>query len=155
MRAINHALTGAVIGLTIDNPALAMLAAFASHFVCDMIPHHGFKINNEAKQRSVLAGNFFKYTLYADATLCFLVVAILVVTKPHNWLSACICAFLAASPDFLSISIYRDAKANKMPSRNALQRFLSKIQWFERPSGAIVEVAWFLGFSFLLFQLIK
>ncbi len=34
-----HTITGALIGESINNPALAGLAGFASHFVLDMIPH--------------------------------------------------------------------------------------------------------------------
>ena len=33
MRATNHALTGAIIGLTVQNPWVALPAAFLSHFV--------------------------------------------------------------------------------------------------------------------------
>ena len=41
MTATNHALTGAIIGLVIGEPVLAIALAFASHFICDALPPVG------------------------------------------------------------------------------------------------------------------
>ena len=57
---------------------------------------------------------------------------------------------VAASPDFLSIRRFVAVRRGKRFVYNKLELFLKKIQWFERPIGAIVEVVWFVGAVVLL-----
>ena len=42
MTATNHALSGALIGLAVMQPILALPLAFVSHFMLDAVPHFGF-----------------------------------------------------------------------------------------------------------------
>jgi len=42
MLITNHVLAGSIIGLTVKEPSLAIIIAFASHFVMDMMPHFGY-----------------------------------------------------------------------------------------------------------------
>lgn len=149
MRAVNHALTGAVIGLAVDNPVIAMPASFLSHFVCDMIPHYG-----PADKSTDITSKGFKISLLLDAFLCFLLVLLLFIAKPHNWIVVSVCAFLAASPDFLWFRAYRLRNAGEQPKPSKLEKILADIQWFERPSGALVEVIWFILFSYLIYSFI-
>jgi hypothetical protein len=141
LTAINHALTGAIIGLSISQPALALPLALSSHFVCDAIPHFG--LNGVASNETWIKSPRFKRMLIIDACACGLLVLTLLLTKPQHWLSACICAFLAASPDFLWINHFLKAKANKPWRPGLLSRFASYIQWFEKPIGGLVELTWF------------
>ena len=83
MRAINHALTGAVIGLAITEPAAAIPLAVVSHYVCDAIPHYGQNHPEEQRLRS----SFFRQLLYFDTILCFGLV-VLLVYQPANQLAA-------------------------------------------------------------------
>jgi hypothetical protein len=136
MTATNHALTGAIIGLAVHNPWIAIPAAVLSHLICDAIPHFGSDDPNWITTRK------FKIYLVVEAFICFLIVLTLALSGAANWLLAAVCAFAAASPDFLSISTFRRANKNEDPRRNALQTFLKKIQWFEHPVGAVVEVVW-------------
>jgi hypothetical protein len=136
MTATNHALTGAVIGLTIHNPWIAIPVALLSHLICDAIPHFG------SSNPNWIATRRFKLYLLVEATVCFLIVLSLFISGTPQWWLAAICAFAAASPDFLSIGTFRSAQNNKPIRRNNLQTFLKRIQWFERPIGAVVEVAW-------------
>lgn len=139
MRAINHALTGTVIGLSVANPMAAVLLSFVSHYVCDVLPHFGVP-NNEAWLRK----RSFKVVLLADTLLCLAVVVVLAATKPRHWLLAAICAFVAASPDLASIPRFNFAQktAKEYKATNWYFKFAFNIQWFERPIGAVVEVAW-------------
>jgi len=147
MQAINHALTGAVIGLAIDEPLIALPVAFGSHFALDAIPHFGLDVPKE----TYLASKTLKVLLIADATLCFLLVLLLFVTKPKNWLQACLCAFLAASPDFMWMPKYiRQLRHKKPKSPNRIMRFHSSIQWFQHPIGVVPEIVWFVGMSLVL-----
>jgi hypothetical protein len=139
MTATNHALTGAIIGLTVHNPWLAVPAALVSHLVCDVIPHFGSADKNILKKR-----RFVNY-LFVDAFLCGLLVVLLALTHPAYWWLGAVCAFVAASPDFLSIRRFVTVRRGKKFVYTKLERFLKQIQWFERPIGAVVEVAWLVG----------
>jgi hypothetical protein len=146
MRAINHALTGALIGLIVAEPVIAIPAAVASHFVCDVIPHYDgvpAKPSQKVKLRW-WRSKAFRYLLYADAALCGVLVAVLAVRHPLHWLLAAICAFAAAAPDFMSIGLFKNRNKNKV-KMTKFNTFAGGIQWFQRPIGAVVEIAWFIA----------
>lgn len=147
MTATNHALTGALIGMTVHNPWVAFPAAFASHFVCDMIPHFG-------PGKFWLASRSFRYYLLIDALLCVLVVTILFRSDAPGWLQAALCAFVATTPDLLWLRQFLSASKGKRFRETALEALLVRIQWFEKPSGAFVELAWGVGCVVLLSALI-
>lgn len=137
MTATNHALTGAAIGLVVGQPWLALPLALASHFVCDVIPHYG-----AAEGQAALKTNRFRNYLVVEAVLCGLIVLALAIMQPSHWALAATCAFAAAAPDFAWINKYRKARQGKRWSPSAFSRWASDIQWFQRPIGAVVEVAW-------------
>ncbi len=141
MTATNHALTGALIGLIVGEPLIAVPAALVSHFVCDAIPHYGMPTLKLKEQR--LKSDGFNRYLAADSSLCVLLVLTLALAHPEHWQLAVICAFLAASPDLLWFDRWRKARQGKPWRGNRFTRFAGDVQWFERPIGAVVEVAWF------------
>ncbi|HVX48426.1 MAG TPA: hypothetical protein VHA05_03665 [Candidatus Saccharimonadales bacterium] len=141
MTAVNHALTGTAIGLLVGEPLIALPAALASHFVCDALPHFGSNLPLQANLRR----NSFRNYLIAEFCLCVSLVIGLAIFRPEHWFLASVCAFLAASPDLLSINIYLKVRRGEHWKRNAYSRFAHKIQWFEKPIGAVVEAAWFLA----------
>lgn len=140
MRAINHSLTGAIIGLTVVDAEIALPLAFASHFILDAIPHHGYKgLDKNIK------GLRFITLLIIDAILCTILVFYLIFSKPTNWLIAIICAFVAALPDFFSINLFYKTLKGLPHKPNLYTRFASTIQWFEKPIGVVVELAWLVA----------
>ncbi|HEY5442582.1 MAG TPA: hypothetical protein VIJ68_03525 [Candidatus Saccharimonadales bacterium] len=151
MRAINHALTGALIGLSIGQPVVALPVALASHFVCDVIPHYGANLSRADEMKS----KFFQRLLLPDALLCLALVVVLAVRHPVHWEVAAICAFLAASPDLASIGQFRRVNNHKTLQPGAYVRFANGIQWFERPIGAVVEAAWLIGAIILLLPFLR
>lgn len=152
MTATNHALTGALIGLTAANPLLAVPLAFASHFVLDAIPHFGASSDETAWLRN----KNFRLLLIGEAALCVLLVLLLAVTRPRHWLVGAVAAFAAASPDLFYIGRFRRAQEHKpLGSRNLFLKFHAAIQWFERPIGAVVEVVWLAGALLLLVPLLR
>jgi hypothetical protein len=151
MTATNHALTGAIIGLTIGNPLIAIPLAIASHFVMDAIPHFG----TEGDVPSFLRKNSFLLLLVGDAALCGLLVLLLVLLRPENWLLASFCAFFATSPDLLWINQYLKARAHKEWKPGLIARFSIWTQWFQRPIGSLVEITWFVCSSILLMSLAR
>ena len=138
MTATNHALTGAAIGLLVGEPLIAVPAAIASHFICDALPHYG-RVGPDSK---TIGSKGFRNYLLSDAALCFVLVTILAVLQPQNWLLAAVCAFLATAPDFGWINKFRKARQNKPWRPNRYSRFARDIQWFQRPIGWTVEAIW-------------
>jgi len=149
MRAINHALTGAVIGIVVGSP-IALPLAFLSHFVLDAIPHHSYAGSDD--EVYVLAK--FRYTLAIDALLCFVLVLALGVAGPVHWQLAAVCAFLATSPDFFHIPSYTKVVNGQAYNPGLYSRFASRIQWFQKPIGAYVELAWAFAAIVLLTKII-
>lgn len=144
MRAINHALTGAAIGLAVGQPAVALPVAFLSHFVLDMVPHFGTK-------HDAVGGRNFRNWLLADAVLCLCLVIGLVAVRPHAWWLAAACAFAAAAPDLASAPrFFALQRGHEHQTSSRFVRLAKRIQWFERPIGAVVEVVWFGAAVFVL-----
>jgi hypothetical protein len=138
MTAVNHALTGATIAFVLGNPVLAVPLAFLSHFVCDAIPHYTPNIPDEIWIRS----KAFKGLLIADGSFCTLLVALLAIYRPEHWLLASICAFLATSPDLVWLNHFVKSAQNKPWKPSLFSKFAAKIQWYARPLGVTVEIAW-------------
>lgn len=151
MTATNHALTGSLLGLIIGEPLLAIPAAFVSHFVCDALPHYG----SADPPDKVLKTNRFRNYLMVEASLCGLLVLVLMFTRPEHWLLASICAFTAASPDFFWLPRYLKTRAGRKWQPGVFSKFAREIQWFQRPIGAVVEVAWFSGCIVLLLPFLR
>lgn len=141
MTATNHALTGAAIGLIVGQPLVALPAALLSHFVCDALPHFGSNISPKIRLKTKRFRNY----LLLEAGLCFSLVLVLAVLRPQHWLLASVCAFLAASPDLLQVNKYLKMRRGQHWKRSAFAKFAADIQWFERPIGAVVEIAWFVA----------
>jgi len=152
MTATNHALTGAIIGATIANPWVAMLAALLSHFVLDAIPHY-----DHVDPNSFIKTRQFAIRLLVDAALCGTLVIALAILQPHNWWLMAICAFLGAAPDLVSANRWRHARQGKAADwkPSAYARFASKVQWFEHPIGAMVEVFWFGAVLTILISILR
>jgi hypothetical protein len=150
--APNHALTGAVIGLSVDNPLLAGTLAFLSHFVCDMIPHYDMAEPDMAKR---LDSRQFTVTyLVIPALLCLVIVAALTTVRPERWLAATVCAFLATSPDLFWIPRYIHVKRTKIvpPLRHWFFRFHDGPPWKTGPRLIWVEAVWFVVFGAILLR---
>jgi hypothetical protein len=148
MTATNHAITGALIGLTVHNPTLAIPLAFLSHFALDALPHYGYR----GDERQFYKNNMFAVMLSVDAAMCGLLVLVLFVASPVNVYLAIVCAFIATSPDFMWVGRYIAVlKGKAFPVyKNPLVKFHSWIQWSQTPIGAIVEILWFFVFGSIL-----
>jgi hypothetical protein len=145
MTAPNHALTGALIGLTVSNPVLAMPLAFASHFVCDAIPH--YDLGGPDKAKLFRSRRFVVEFLLLGALGCLALVVLLALAKPEHWFVAAICAFLAASPDLFWFPRFLSAQrtGTEKPLKNLFLRFHSGIQWLTGPRFFWLEAVWFVA----------
>lgn len=146
MTATNHALTGTLIGLAIGQPLIAIPVALISHFICDAIPH----FRSSVKGDGFVKVNWFIPYLVSEVFLCALIVLILAIVQPVHWQLAIVCAFVAVAPDLVSYKRFKLARKGKPYTPGLYVRFATKIQWFERPSGAVVEIAWAAGCIILI-----
>jgi uncharacterized membrane protein len=93
-----HLLFGAAIGSVINNIPLAILLAFLSHYLLDILPHVEYDIENiKKKQWKNTTLQFAK--IFLDFCLGILLILIFSKNQPIIYL----CAILAIIPDVLSI----------------------------------------------------
>lgn len=142
MTATNHALTGAVIAISIKNPALAIAAAFASHFVLDMLPHFGLRKEIEYLRKSILLRIIVAFEVIAMSFALFYL-----PTHLNHVASGAIvlaCMIVAVLPDFMWTYRYlkRFVTRDACEFKSKLMHYHEKIQTFEKPVGILVEAAW-------------
>jgi hypothetical protein len=102
-----------------------------------MVPHFG-------TEGDAVGGKRFRKWLIADALLCVALVAFLLVVRPHYWWLAAVCAFVAAAPDLASAPrFFALQRGQRYQTASTFIRLAKRIQWFERPIGAVVELTWF------------
>jgi len=148
--APNHALTGALIGLSVSNPALALPLAFLSHFIQDTVPHYD---QDTPEVQRIGSKRLFYEQVVAGGAVCALVVLALSLTRPTHWLTAVGAAFLAASPDLFWIPRWLHVrKTGKDRKLSLFLRFHRSIQWKTGPGFLWVEAVWFVGASVLLWH---
>lgn len=152
MTATNHALTGAIIGLSLSNPYLAIVLAFVSHFALDALPHFDFAAGRNSDEH--LRTKAFKIYLILNFISCVLLVIFLIIFNSINWLLPSTCAFVAASPDLFSINHYLSVIKGRKWKPNRFMKLSGAIQWFQRPIGAFVEIAWSISAIVILHFLI-
>jgi len=146
----NHVLAGSVIGLTVKEPSLAIIIAFTSHFVMDMLPHFGYPGRKGYPEALKHKLSYIVGSLTFISTLWIL----LFLIANNKWFPL-ICGFTAASPDIAGWYNYvfyekRGVSANGLLKLLHVQ-FHRRIQKFERPWGIYVEVVlFFILLSMLL-----
>jgi hypothetical protein len=132
MTGLNHVLTGAAIGMGLQNPWLVAPAALVSHFILDSIPH----FDHEAYR---YGSRYFARIMASDAVLSICSVLALAVLLPHVAIAIIIGAVFAVLPDSFWLYYYRKGRPQTW-----FFRFHTKIQWFERPIGALVEASYLI-----------
>ena len=132
MTGVNHALTGAAIGLLLKNPLLVVPAAFASHLVLDVVPHFGSDWFID-RRKPMLAWAVTEGVLSASVTL------ILIILWPQYWYAIGIGAFAAVAPDVWWVIPLLLGKGRP---QDAFTRFHGWIQWGEFEFGSSIEVIW-------------
>jgi len=150
MTATNHMLTGAVVAISIQQPWLVVPLAFISHFVLDSLPHFGINESDASIRNKDLR---FLYILAMDVVLAiaFLIYVPLVLHHAVAWWVVLVGMLAAWIPDAVWVRHFmHHLRGNVHHKKSRLSRFHQRIQWFERPPGLIVEVAWFSAMSVFL-----
>jgi hypothetical protein len=135
MTGLNHVLTGTAIALAVKQPLLVAPLALASHFVLDATPHFDHPVYQYGSK-------YFAAIMVADTvisvgsvlTVCFLFPALAV--------AVIVGAIFAILPDFFWLYYYTHGRPQWW-----FFKFHSKIQWFERTEGLLVEGSYLLLIS--------
>lgn len=138
MRAINHTVTGALIGAAISNPVIALPAALLSHLVLDVIPHSGAGKGGHTSTR-------FKIELVIDMALSAAFLLGVVLLRLPQWHLIFACGVLGAAPDLWWLPYWIWELQGRPRKLDRIGQFLARIQWCERPWGYAVELAWLVG----------
>lgn len=141
MLLINHTLTGVALGLTIDNPAVIVPTAVASHLLLDTTPHFGppqhWKFGFRAPWFLIVGG--------VDFALSIGITAMSLVIWPDRVVQI-LCGVIGADlPDFLYIPaiLFGQATVERVvPLYKRVLAFTNGIQWYEHPLGLITEAIW-------------
>lgn len=139
MTGTNHVLTGVAIGLAVHQPALAIPAAIASHFVLDALPHYGSDSHSTKR---------FLYILAADGAVIMAILLALAIGQPEHFGLAIVCGLLAASPDFMWLPNFLRDLSDHHTRRlydNPVTKFHKRIQWAEKPYNWPYEFVWLFG----------
>lgn len=140
MIGFNHALTGAAIGLAVQQPLMVIPLAFVSHFVLDVVPHFGGHPIYE------WGNKHFSKLIAFDAVLCIAGVGVALVFAPHAAISILLGVAFAMLPDLALVHYYTSGR-----HKHWFHDFHLGIQWFERPPGLLVEAVYlvFIGTALL------
>jgi hypothetical protein len=142
MTGLNHMLTGTAIALAVRQPILAVPLAFLSHFILDAIPHFDHPLYHYGSR-------YFVFIMASDAVISLSAVTIIMLLVPQMSGVIALGAFFAILPDFGWLYYYRHNRPQWW-----FFRFHSKIQWFERPPGALVEASYLIFISTVIVALI-
>lgn len=141
MTGFNHALTGAAIGLAVQQPLLVVPLAFASHFVLDALPHFNHPFYSLGHKHAV--------KLYAvDALIALFGLSITMWLAPHLLIPIALGALFAVLPDATLVHFH--AKGNP---EHWFHKFHLGIQWYEKPPGLVVEAAYLVFISTTIFAI--
>lgn len=147
-------MTGAVIALTVKQPALAIPLAFLSHFVQDTFPHWNYGVSRSKGKPQFFNRQFYEL-LITDFLLSVTLMVVLAFLFPaHKWL-IWTCMVAAASPDLVwaYYRLYREHIKKQKPHYDLFSDLHRKIQWSQAPAGALVEIAWFLAAGVIILSL--
>lgn len=139
MLLTNHALTGALLGLSIENEAILMPTALASHFVLDVFPHVGGTNLSFKRPAGFIIGSI-------DLTTATLVTIVIALAAPDRAVRVFIGSFFACLPDFFHIPEILTGKRID----GAIGRFHIWIQWGESPFGLTVDIAYAMLMLYLI-----
>lgn len=134
MIATNHALTGAAVAAVVQQPLLAVPIAFASHFVCDAIPHFGIDLQFRSRAMYIW--------LIIDGLAALCMAGYLLLLGVNNPVLLAFCGFVAMSPDLAWLHYGVKQQLGKSNTYDPVTRFHHNIQWYQKVPGLAVEIIW-------------
>lgn len=134
MTTSNHLFAGAIIALSVQQPAFAIPLAFMSHFLMDAMPHYGYEGRDYGKA--------FKHKLtFVMESVNIVGVPLLFYLLWGQSIWVFVAAVAALSPDFMWVYRYFWFERKGLPAPGgALTKFHHDIQRYERSWGILVEI---------------
>lgn len=145
MTTTSHALTGALIATVIKQPLLAIPLAYFSHYACDSLPHFG--INMKFGSRAMYIW------LIVDGMCAALFAILLIILGVKNPLYLALAGFAAMSPDLVWLYYGIRGDLTKPHKFDWLTKLHSKIQWYQKVPGIVVDVTWVVFMTILTLRL--
>ncbi len=141
MLLTNHTLTGVLLGLSIDNPALLAPTAVASHLILDTTPHFGY---TTAKNGPETRAPLFIVWGALDFTASIVVTAAACYAWPARIPQILVGVIGADLPDlvYIPMIVFGQNIYRILPFYRPMIKFLGRIQWYEKPPGIITEIVW-------------
>ena len=150
MLFLNHGLSGIALGLSIDNPAILIPTALASHLVLDAVPHFGFSdVHFESDNGTEFRIPKVFVTGIVDGCIAISLLIVALISFPTRRGHILIGWFVAVSPDLF----YLPEVLFKRNISGAFGVFHEWVQWYEREPGIISEIIWFGLVSSYIFSL--
>lgn len=142
MTVASHAAIGALIATSVNRPLVALPLAFLSHFAADALPHFDYPGHKGIASSS----KHQMYRLVAATQPFLLLILLFVLLHFSAELYVYIAALLAVSPDLeWWVDYYFYIRRGKKPPKSPIADFHNKVQWCERPWGAIPESIILIG----------
>jgi len=133
MTTSNHVYVGAIVGLSIQQPLLAIPLAFLSHFALDALPHYGYGPGSLAEG--------FKYKLtWVMEAVNIVALPVLAWLLWGAGLLPYVAGIAAISPDLVWIHRYFWYERKGLePPIGWLTKHHLRLQWCERYWGIVIE----------------
>ena len=138
MLALNHAVFGGIIAVTLQKPELIIPTAIIAHFAMDVMPHFG---NSESF--GTYSRKYYR-VIAVDTAITLLLATSMSVVWPSSAAIILLGGICACLPDFLWPLA---PKVDKKSLLGKFFRFHKRIQISETPQGILSELAWFSFFS--------
>jgi hypothetical protein len=147
MTVSNHTLTAANIAI-IFQQWWAVPIAFVSHFIIDTFPHYGERISSRNLRFTIIEG--------IDALFLLAIFWFAIAKTDTNHLLLVISMFVAFIPDAIWVyRFYREKRGESDIPKNRFSKFHSRVNWYERRWGIIIEAMWLVAMTVLLFSLTR
>lgn len=116
MVELPHALVGAAIAAKLENPALALPLAFASHYILDLVPHSNPSIYTQIKEKGSISKKSLTLILIDSfgALIAGFLIALSFLPDNKRVLLILFGAFFAVLPDVLEIPYYFFSSKNPL-----------------------------------------
>ncbi len=153
MTATGHALIGALIAAKFHNPYLALPLSFASHFVCDVIPHWDTGTHRREKTRARL---FYESAFDVAVSIISSFFLYHTLLSHNNYVFLYSCVFVSQLPDWLTAPyLMLDPHSTLARCTKGFYKIQHKLNSrLDKPWGIVTQILTVTGTYILLFKIL-
>lgn len=150
MTATGHALVAALIAAKFHDPATAYILSFASHFLCDVLPHWDGGTHYEKKSKKTM---FYESAFDVGLSVVAAYLAYSTFLGQTNLFHLYLSVFIAQLPDWLTAPYF--IFKMKIPLSIWFYHIQHKLNTkLDKPWGILTQIAFILMVYILLFHLL-